>query len=121
MAIFYCLFFCIYYRNPDLVEFLRSYVYKTEGYPKIARLLEMIDINGLDRLRTIGEPMNAITYHMVFYQAIDDDLRVVYSSILRQLRMIQLRDADAIHFLTKRDYELIRLTFQKITAKLNLT
>jgi hypothetical protein len=26
MALFYCLFFCIYYRNEELVEFLRSLI-----------------------------------------------------------------------------------------------
>mmetsp|Transcript_12390 Transcript_12390/g.19312 ORF Transcript_12390/g.19312 Transcript_12390/m.19312 type:complete len:97 (+) Transcript_12390:2400-2690(+) len=26
MSLFYCLFFCIYYENPDLVDFLRSLI-----------------------------------------------------------------------------------------------
>ena len=59
-------------------------------------------------------------YHLVFYQAVDDDLRIVYSSILRQCRFIQLRDKDALHFLNQRDYELIRMTFDKYVAKINL-
>ena len=79
MAIFYCLFFCIYYNNPELVEFLRTLIYKMDENKKIDRLLEYIDVNGLDRLRTIGEAMNATVYHMIFYQAIDDDLRIVYA------------------------------------------
>jgi hypothetical protein len=28
MALFYCLYFCIYYNNPDLVEFLRTLINK---------------------------------------------------------------------------------------------
>jgi len=27
----------------------------------------------------VGEQINSIVYHMVFYQAIDDDLRIVYA------------------------------------------
>jgi len=26
LALFYCLYFCIYYNNPDLVEFLRTLI-----------------------------------------------------------------------------------------------
>ena len=57
---------------------------------------------------------------MVFFQAIEDDLRIVYSQILRQLKFIMLRDEDALHFLKQRDYELIKLTFKKNTANLNV-
>ena len=28
MALFYCLYFCVYYNNPDLVEFLRTLINK---------------------------------------------------------------------------------------------
>ena len=58
---------------------------------------------------------------MVFYQAVDDDLRVVYAQILRQLKFIMLRDKDATQFLKQRDYDLIRLTFEKQVAKLKIT
>ena len=48
MALFYCLYFCIYYNNPDLVEFLRTLIQKMEGKPdKIDVLLEYIDVNGI--------------------------------------------------------------------------
>ena len=57
---------------------------------------------------------------MVFYQAIDDNLRIVYSQILRQLRLLQMRDKDALHLLNTRDYEMIRLTFDKHTTKIDL-
>lgn len=122
LALFYCLYFCIYYNNPDLVEFLRTLIQKMAHRPeKIDQLLEYIDVNGIQRLRTIGEVINTHVYHMVLYQAVDDDLRVVYSQILRQLKMVQLRDKDALQFLKQRDYELIRLTFEKLTTKINLS
>ena len=75
---------------------------------------------GIDRLRTVGEVINTHVYHMVFYQAIDDNLRIVYAQILRQLKAIQLRDTDALQFLKQRDYELIRCSFEKMTHKLNM-
>ena len=61
-----------------------------------------------------------MVYHLVFYQAVDDDLRIVYSSIFRQLRFIQLRDKDALCFLNNRDYELIRQSFDKHITKMNV-
>lgn len=88
MALFYCLFFCIYYKNEELVEFLRNIIQKMTAVPKIDKLLEHIDVNGIDKIRTVGEQINSHVYHMVFYQGIDDDLRIVYSQILRQLRFI---------------------------------
>lgn len=99
MALFYCLFFCIYYKNEELVEFLRSLIQKIYRHDKIDKLLEYIDVNGIERIRTVGEQINSIVYHMIFYQAIDDDLRIVYSQIFRQLRFIQMRDKDALQFL----------------------
>lgn len=121
MALFYCLFFCIYYKNEELVEFLRTLIHKIHSHEKIDKLLEYIDVNGIERIRTVGEQINSLVYHMVFYQAVDDDLRIVYANIIRQLKFIQLRDKDALAFLNNRDYELIKLSFQKYTTKLNLT
>jgi hypothetical protein len=57
---------------------------------------------------------------MVFYQAVDDGLRIVYSSVLKQLRFIQLRDTDAITLLNNRDYDLIQMTFDKYIHKANI-
>ena len=86
MALFYCLYFCVYYNNPDLVEFLRALISKISSNAKLEKMekmLEHLDVNGIDRIRTIGEQINTHVYHMVFYQAVDDDLRVVYAQILR--------------------------------------
>lgn len=55
MALFYCLYFCIYYKNPDLVEFLRTLISKmnVKNKPdKIDEILNYIDVNGIDVLRT---------------------------------------------------------------------
>lgn len=82
LALFYCLYFCIYYKNPDLVEFLRTLIKKMDNSnkpEKIDKLLNHIDQYGIDVLRTQGEKMNTFIYHMVFYQAVDDELRVVYA------------------------------------------
>ena len=83
MAIFYCLFFCIYYNNQDIVEFLRVQVYKMPSMGKVDQLLEYIDVYGVQKIRTVGESMNDIVYHLVFYQAIDDDISIVYAQILK--------------------------------------
>ena len=99
---------------------MRSLIQKMPQHSKIDRLLEYIDIHGIIRLRTKGEQINQLVYHMVFYQAMDDDLRIVYSQIMRQLRFIQLRDKDAIQLLNQRDYDLIRLTFDRYCIKMNL-
>ena len=120
MTLFYLLFFCIYYKNVDLIEYLRSLVSRIPPIDKINQLLELIDTNGIDRIRTVGEQVNQYVYHMVFYQAVDDDLKIVYSSILKQLRLIQLRDKDALTFLNNRDYEIIELCFGKIVVKINV-
>lgn len=65
------------------MEFLRQLIHKIHSHEKIDKLLEYIDQEGIDKIRTVGEQINQIVYHMVFYQAIDDNLRIVYSSILR--------------------------------------
>jgi hypothetical protein len=91
LALFYCLYFCIYYKNPDLVEFLRTLIKKMDNNnkpEKIENLLEYIDNNGIDVLRTQSEKLNTHIYHMVFYQAIDDELRIVYAQIIRFLKSI---------------------------------
>ena len=39
---------------------------------KVNSILELIDTNSIERLRTIGEQINTFIYHKVFYQAVDD-------------------------------------------------
>lgn len=123
MAIFYCLYFCIYYKNQPIVDFLRTLIQKVNvsaSNYKISGMLKYIDENGLTRLRGVGENINTMVYHLVFYQAMDDDLRICYSQILRKLKFIQLRDKDAIQLLKARDYDLIRVSFTKFTTKIKV-
>jgi len=95
MALFYCLYFCVYFNNKYIVEFLRMLLSKViedrkdiKELKKVKNFLEIIDMNGLERLRTVGDNANTRIYHMVFYQAVDDKLRIVYSKILRKLKAI---------------------------------
>lgn len=94
MVLFYCLYFCIYFNNSFIVEFLRTLIEKLpefsaeEYQSKFSVLLDQIDVNGIERLRQSGESINQRIYHIVFYQAMDDQLRVVYSQILHKLRFL---------------------------------
>lgn len=54
---------------------------------------------------------------MVMYQAFKDDLRIVYSNIIRFLKFIKLRDTDGYHLLQTRDFVLIELIFNKYALK----
>ena len=59
MALFFCLYFCIYYNNPQMVEFLKALIKKMRvNEPCIMYLLDMIDQNGVQRLRISGEQLN---------------------------------------------------------------
>jgi hypothetical protein len=52
MALFYCLYFCIYYNNPEVVQFLELLISKMEpSSAKIGQLLKIITENGIHRLR----------------------------------------------------------------------
>ena len=104
MCLFYCLFFCIYYNNEEILEFLMPLIEKIDAShavanEKINQLLALIEQNNIAELRAIEQKANRIAYHLVLYQAIDDNLRIVYANILRQLRFVQLRDSDALHLL----------------------
>jgi hypothetical protein len=44
---------------------------------------------------------------MVLYQAMDEELRLVYKQIISKLKYLQLRDSDALQLLNSYDYELI--------------
>mmetsp|Transcript_30409 Transcript_30409/g.46583 ORF Transcript_30409/g.46583 Transcript_30409/m.46583 type:complete len:116 (-) Transcript_30409:3011-3358(-) len=61
-----------------------------------------------------------MVFHWVFYQAVDDKLRVVYSKILRRLKEMQFRDKDGRELLVTRDYDLIKESFTKFTMKKDL-
>lgn len=52
-------------------------------------------------------------FHIVFYQAIDDNLRLVYDQIMGKLKEINLRDRDALHFIKQRDWKIIEKSFKK--------
>lgn len=89
IALYFCLYFCIFYNNPELVEFLRTLIKKMRiDHPGINRLLELIDVNGVQRLRTVGEQINAQVYHLVLYEAYNNRLRIIYTQITRQLKFI---------------------------------
>lgn len=110
MALFYCLYFCVYYNNPVLVDFVRNIFIglpQEDRLEQITDIVALVDDNKLEKLRTVGEQVNTLLYHMVLYQAVDDDLRVVYSQIIRRLKAVQMRDIDALQLLRNRDYELI--------------
>lgn len=55
MAIFYCLFFCIYYNNKELVDFLKSIIEKMPSIAKIDKLLKFIEEHDIEKIRTVGE------------------------------------------------------------------
>lgn len=59
MSLFYSLYFCIYFNNPDLVEFLRTLIMKMDTrIDIIIDLLKKIDVYGIQRLRTVSEMIN---------------------------------------------------------------
>ena len=119
MSLFYVLFFCVFYRNQEMIQFVRSLLSKQKKNHKIEQLLEYIDIHGVEKIRTIGELINNIVYHMVLYQAFDEKLKIVYSMLFKQMRFVQLRDSDAVCLLNTRDYDMIRLLFSKYVIKIN--
>ena len=47
LSIYYCLFFCIYFLNDDLLEFFRALIYKLKRCDKLEKMMEYIDIYGL--------------------------------------------------------------------------
>ena len=55
MSLFYLLFFCIYYNNAEIVDFIRNLVKRVPPVKKVDQLLEYMDVNGIEKIRTIGE------------------------------------------------------------------
>ena len=91
-SLFYCVYFCIVFNNPFILEFIRALVNKMTTLTihqiskKIDTLLDLIDLNGIDRLRATGEKLNLLVFHYVMYQAFHDSLRVVYFKIIKLLQ-----------------------------------
>ena len=54
----------------------------------IDELLEKIDTYSVKKLRELGSPINQLVYHGIMYKAFDDDMRIVYSSIIRKMNFI---------------------------------
>jgi len=63
-AIFYFLYFCIYFNNTFIIDFLKTVIEKLGSLnrevqdEKTDYLLKMLDSHGLDRLRCQGDPVN---------------------------------------------------------------
>jgi hypothetical protein len=59
-------------------------------------------------------------FHVVFYQAVEDNLRLVYDQIMGKLHVLYLRDRDALHFIRQRDWKIIEKSFSK-TSRSGIT
>jgi len=55
---------------------------------KIDTILEIIDLHGIERLRARDDKASTLLFHWVFYEAVDAQLRIIYSKILRMLKRI---------------------------------
>jgi hypothetical protein len=64
ISLFYCLYFCIIYNNLFLLEFTKNLIFKMPNAEdetideKIDTLIDLIEVNGIERIRTIGESVN---------------------------------------------------------------
>lgn len=54
----------------------------------VDQLLEYIDVYGIERIRQTTEQISQTVYHMVFYKAVDDELRIIYAMIFSKLKFI---------------------------------
>ena len=72
---------------------------QTQQIRKIDELMTLILLHGIDRLSNNSDTACQEFFHIVFYQAIDDNMRLVYYNILLKLKEINLRDSDALHFI----------------------
>jgi len=58
-SVFFCLYFCVYYNIPELVEFFRKIIESVDYQDQQTdQLLEAVDVYGVARLRHIGDPAN---------------------------------------------------------------
>ena len=159
MILFYCLYFCVYYQNQLLEEYLfnqitsigftsildwkNKIVKRSQGRRVKILITDVKDINDntptseeIAIVRNIDTLMKYIFeiklnglnntstlhsmefYHLVFYQAIDGQLRIVSDQILGKLKEIYLRDKDAILFIKNRDFKIIEKSFEKKTSSI---
>jgi len=91
MTLFYCLYFCIFYNNPEIIVILRTLIGKIEEThlpKKVYQLLGYIDINGIERLRRKGDDLSTLIFHIAMYQAFNDKLRLVYSQLIYSMKDI---------------------------------
>lgn len=58
MSLFYLLFFCVYFKNDELLNFIRLLIERIPPNEKVEKFLELIDVHGIDKLRQTGEQMN---------------------------------------------------------------
>jgi len=79
----------------------------------IEYLQDQIELKGIETLRSFNDMSNSIVFHLILEQAFLDDLRVVYSKIIRKLDKIMIRDKEAKKLVENRDYELIKLIIGK--------
>lgn len=86
---------------------------QTQQIRMIDELLILILYHGIDKLSNNSDPACQEFFHTIFYQAIDDNMRLVYYNILLKLKEVNLRDSDAMHFIKQRDWQIIEKSFKK--------
>ena len=92
---------------------------KTHQIKKIDDLLERIHMHSIRGLQEHGI-YSLEFFHVVFYQAVEDSLRLVYDQIMGKLSCMYLRDRDALHFIRQRDWKIIEKSFSK-TSRSGIT
>ena len=70
-------------------------------------MLLKIDTQGLKGLIDRSNPMFQEFMHIVFYQAVEDNVRLIYEQIFFELKELNLRDRDALHFIKYDNFRLI--------------
>lgn len=94
---------------------------KLQQIEKIQDLMQKIKTHGISTLASPGTSESLQFYHTVFYQAVQDNLRLVYDQIMGKVDVLYLRDLDALHFIKQRDWRIIEKSFSKNTRSSNMT
>ena len=124
LSLFYLVFFCVFFKNMEIYRFLKMLIFKMgtirdkTASGQVNTIIDMIDQYGFEMLRQVGEKPNRILYHMAMYNAFDDDLRILYSPLIKKMQFVSLRDEDGLKLLSTRDYELIKLCLGKYVPKI---